>query len=105
MLLRPAWDIGASGLGAASKEGTGRSLCFYRDFRTQTGPGKANLESWHTTGNLRSAGQEIRTRHTATPGPGEERRELRDASCSELANIGLADLGALIVLKPPLLRF
>ena len=64
---------------------------------------KASLEPRHTSGNIQSAGHEVLARHTATQGPmqsAEESRELRDASCSEPANVGLAELGALIVMNP-----
>ena len=67
---------------------------------------KASLERRHTTRNVQSAEHEVLARHTVTitqsPMQGaEERRELRDASCSEPAHVVLAELGALIVMNLP----
>ena len=58
------------------------------------------------TRNVQSAEHEALARHTATQGPMQgavERRELRDASCSEHAHVGLAELVALTVMNPPFL--
>ena len=58
------------------------------------------------TRNVQSAEHEVLARHTATQGSmqgAEECMELRDASCSEHAHVGLAELGALTVMNPPLL--
>ena len=64
---------------------------------------KASLEPRHTSGNIQSAGHEVLARHTATQGPMQGAEEFREASCSEPANVALAELGGLIVMNPPFL--
>ena len=77
--------------------------------RIRMSSGQASPEPRHMTGNVQSAEHEALARHTATQGPmqgAEERRELRDASCSEHAHVGLAEPRALTVIdcnEPPVL--
>ena len=108
-LQRPAWAAGIIGLRLAHPRNARVEPCAWPAFRVQR-PGpefkrirmsseKASLEPRHT-------GHEVLARHTATQGPmqsAEDRRELREASCSEPAHVGLAELGALIVMNPPFL--
>ena len=111
-LLRPAWAVGIIGIWHAHPRNARVGPSGFKgrapgpEFKTSSlvRPGKSSLESRRTAGNVQSAEHEVLARHTATQGPmqgAEESRELRDASCSEPANVSLAELGAFIVMNPP----